>query len=111
MGRYSINHMGPTTRRYSRHAPEPVGYARSRKAAITTGTGIVNLVHAAGPMLVLADPEGRVFAVPRDSERARIFAEQQPTWIVGVFNRKAAASDIAEAILATHNANAEEDDV
>lgn len=94
--------LGATTRRFSAQAPEPIGYATSKTGANRAGAAIVSLAHRIGTLLVLADPDdttGRVYVVPNVSERARVFAARRPEWIVGVFNRMAAASDIAEAIL------------
>lgn len=98
--------LGPTTRRFVAYVAEPIGNAASRAGASRTAAAIATLASQVGPLLVMSDPKdkmGKVYAVPNASERARAFETQQPGWIVGVFNRNAAASDIAEAILALRN--------
>jgi len=91
----------PTTRRYIPQPPEPIGTATTCAAARRAGEGIVNLARSCGPLLALVDPRGRVYAMPRASERARIFGDDNPQWVVGVFNRAASGVDVAEAILET----------
>ena len=92
----------PTTRRYIPQPPEPIGHASTRPALARAGLAIVSLAHSAGKLLVLVDPRARVYAMPSNSERARVFSEGNPNWVVGVFNRAAAGNDIAEAILETY---------
>lgn len=103
--------LGPTSRRFSPKAAEPIGSFTSKAGAIRTGMAIVSLAHSVGPLLVMTDPSdklGRVYAVPKGSERARIFSAKQPSWIVGTFNRDAAAVDIGDAILATREQSEDE---
>lgn len=93
--------LGPSTRKIRQQPPEPIGMATSRAACGRAGLAILSLAQSISRVLVLVDPRARVYAVPSNSERARIYGECHASWIVGVFNKGAAASDIAEAISTT----------
>lgn len=94
-----IRELPPTARRYIRHPTEPIGSAQTAKEAVLASEEIINLAKQAGALLVLVDPNGNLYAMPHACERARTLGKEKTFWIVGVFNRRAVARDLAEAIV------------
>jgi hypothetical protein len=63
---------------------------------------IVSLAQSISKLLVLVDPRARVYAVPSNSDRARVYEKAHAHWTVGTFTKDATPGDIAAAIAVTY---------
>ena len=103
MTRSVARHNGANQRRSIR-MPNSVGNVGPKGDVDAATEVVINRIAGKGPHMIMVSPEGDVFPVLAKEVKSEILAEDFPTWIAGWFNFMATATEVADDLEATYQA-------